>query len=457
MSNASAGLPEMGRGACCAGRIGNVRHPDSLFPRDCPGRGPSRRLLGWSVVRRPLHCYVVDQAHSAGVIDVEAMYEAGGVLYIYLTQTDPVGNGVGAFFKEQATEFVERWPGRVFRDNRTYEFCARTRNTTYEDCMLNILTFWEDDLILPFSTSYTKIVLRTGGAEARKSVPGWAAHSQLWPEETTAFRRAASAPAEQFDVSEVETTNIPPVDCSRPPAYAHNLSCGAAVQNPGLGIAGWQTTENFSKWYIQVKAPPGQEGNIAMARESLRAFYYLDPDETYLELIPVKYSYEDLWRWGIIINRFALTSGNTLGITTARIGMNSAGEVRGEVVYPVESLPEVDAQALQEHRSTIHVWTLNLQPTVDALPGLLAQLNIPADAVGLVVRRDTTPAEGPWGPEGGAGLSRPTSGKVQGSTSETVTVGWATNWIWVMAGGAFVVVTLGSALFITGRMRRRRA
>ena len=84
-----------------------------------------------------------------------------------------------------------------------------------------------------------------------------------------------------------------------------------------------------------------------MARESLRAFYYLDPDGTVLELIPVKYAYEDLWRWGTIINRFALTSGNTLGITKARIGMNSAGEVVGEVVYPVESLPEVDAQALQ--------------------------------------------------------------------------------------------------------------
>ena len=135
---------------------------------------PPGDCWGGALSADPLHCYVVDQAHSAGVIDVEAMYEAGGVLYIYLTQTDPVGNGVGAFFKEQATEFVERWPDRVFRDNRTYEFCARTRNTTYEDCMLNILTFWEDDLILPFSTSYTKIVLRTGGAEARKSVPGWA-------------------------------------------------------------------------------------------------------------------------------------------------------------------------------------------------------------------------------------------------------------------------------------------
>ena len=96
----------------------------------------------------------------------------------------------------------------MFRDNRTYEFCAETRNTTYEDCMLNLLTFWEADLILPFSTSYMKIVLRTGGAEARKAVPGWAAHRPLWPEATDSFRRAASAPAGQFDVSELDFTHF---------------------------------------------------------------------------------------------------------------------------------------------------------------------------------------------------------------------------------------------------------
>ena len=82
----------------------------TVFPPRLPGPGILPVTAGAGPCPAdPLHCYVVDQAHSAGVIDVEAMYEAGGVLYIYLTQTDPVGNGVGAFFKEQATEFVERW------------------------------------------------------------------------------------------------------------------------------------------------------------------------------------------------------------------------------------------------------------------------------------------------------------------------------------------------------------
>ena len=407
---------------------------------------PPDDCWGGALSADPLHCYVLDQAHSAGVIDLDALYEGNGILYVYLAQTEPVGDEVGAFFKEKAPEFVERWPDRVHRDHQVYEGCVVLENTTYEDCMLNLVTPWEGDLILPFPASYVRIVLRTGGAEARKSVPGWGAYRQLWPEATNAFRRAASASSGRFDVSGIDTGNIPPIDCSRPPAYTHGYSCGEAVHHPGLGIAGWQITENGSKWYIQVKAPPGQEANIATAREALRAFYYLDPDETFLELIPVKYSYEDLWRWGTIINRFALTSGNTLGTTTARIGMNSAGEVAGEVVYPLESLPEVDAQALQEHRSTIHVWTMDRQPTVDALPGLLSQLNIPVDAVGVVVSKFELSVSA-WGPEGGADLSRSTSSKTQGSTAEAMTKEWTADWVWLTAGvgGLFVVVTLGSA------------
>ena len=416
---------------------------------------PPDDCWGGALSADPLHCYVLDQAHSAGVIEVDAVYEVSGALHVYLTQTEPVGDEVGAFFKEKATEFVQRWPDRVHRDHQVYEGCAIQENTTYEDCMLNLVTLWEGELILPFPSSYVRIVLRTGGAEARKAVPGWAAYRQLWPEAPSALRQAASAQSGQFDVSGVDTMNIPPINCSKPPAYTHGYSCGEAVHHPDLGIAGWQITENGSKWYIQVKAPPGQEVNIATAREALRAFYYLDPDETFLELIPVRYSYEDLWRWGTIINRFALTSGNTLGITTARIGMNSAGEVAGEAVYPVESLPEVDAQTLQEHRSTIHVWTMNLQPTVDALPGLLAQLNVPTDAVGVVVGIEETKVT--WAPtEEDAGLPRPTSGKAGGPTAAAMTREWAADWVWLTAGvgGLFVVVTLGSAALL---IRRRQA
>ena len=98
---------------------------------------PPGDCWGGALSADPLHCYVLDQAHSAGVIDVEAMYEASRVLHVYLTQTDPVGDRVGAFFKEQATEFVERWPDRVSYDHPSYDACAAYDGTTHEDCLLN--------------------------------------------------------------------------------------------------------------------------------------------------------------------------------------------------------------------------------------------------------------------------------------------------------------------------------
>ena len=258
-------------------------------------------------------------------------------------------------------------------------------------------------------------------------------------------------------MSGVDTTNIPPIDCEKRPANIHDESCLAAKAHPGIGIAGWKWNNARDRVYIQVKAPPGQEANIATAREAIRQSYHLNPDESqrHLEMIPVKYSYEDLWRWGTIINRFALTSGNTMGIFSARIGTNAAGNAAGEVVYTLESLPEAEGEAWQDYRSTIHVWTLNLQPTIDALPRLLSQLNVPDDAVGVVIR-EYEPHLGPWGPEGGADLSRSTSSKTQGSTAEAMTKEWAADWVWLTAGvgGVLVVVTLGSAALL---IRRRQA
>ena len=89
---------------------------------------------------------------------------------------------------------------------------------------------------------------------------------------------------------------------------------------------------------------------------------------------------------------FAYTSGNTLGITAAEMGENWA-VVRGrDSVFLVPQnlrLFEIDGKA--DDRTTINIWTLKLDRTVAALPQLLSQLNIPADAVGVVSRVDRTP------------------------------------------------------------------
>ena len=65
-----------------------------------------------------------------------------------------------------------------------------------------------------------------------------------------------------------------------------------------------------------------------------------------------------------------------------------------ELVFVLPSLPEADNRNREDHRATIVVGTLHLQETVAALPKLLDQLGIPADAVGIVGRDDHTP-EGP--------------------------------------------------------------
>ncbi len=111
-------------------------------------------------------------------------------------------------------------------------------------------------------------------------------------------------------------------------------------------------------------------------------------------IIPVKYDYQDLWRWSEVINRFVTSSANTIGITRARMGENSTQYP--EVIYPLPELQEVGrfprgGRRVDELRTTIHVITLELQRTVAALPALLSALGIPVDAVGVVARPNETP------------------------------------------------------------------
>ena len=117
-------------------------------------------------------------------------------------------------------------------------------------------------------------------------------------------------------------------------------------------------------------------------------------------VIPVKYDYQELWRWANLIDRFAYTSGNTIGIISSSVTHNvHRWPPTTELLFVLPSLPEADTRNREDHRATITVGTLHLQETVAALPKLLDQLGIPADAVGMVGRDDHTP-EGPrtlWG------------------------------------------------------------
>ena len=170
-------------------------------------------------------------------------------------------------------------------------------------------------------------------------------------------------------------------------------------------------------------------------------------------IIPVKYDYEDLWRWATVINRFAYTSGNTLGITGSWMGQNReayAGDV--EAVYPVAEIPEVGRTESgsakgDELRTTIHVRTMELERTVAALPQLLGQLNVPVDAVGVVASVDRTPSGRPIP---APGVVSANVGAEPGASGSSVST-------WVIAGGAGIagLLVLASVVFLTVRLRRR--
>ena len=79
----------------------------------------------------PMHCYLLEQAEVAGFIDVEAIYNGGGNLYIYIRQAERPGPETAAFFRERAIEFYLQWPSVAPRDTTKYWECRGT----YEWCL----------------------------------------------------------------------------------------------------------------------------------------------------------------------------------------------------------------------------------------------------------------------------------------------------------------------------------
>ena len=393
----------------------------------------------------PLHCYVLEEAEDAGHIDIAAMYRGGDVLFIYLTQTEPVGDSIRDYIRTKAQE--------------------EARRTGLYDCVLDPYGCGNGVLpigtgfILPPSEVYENIYLKPGGAEARRSEPGWPAFRQLWP----SIADGAAAAYSGFDVSEVDMTNFPEVDCARESLRGF-IDCARWERHPGHGIAGWNS--DGETLYVQVKASSAEDANATAAKEALIAWNPKGLNEDNVVIIPVKYDYEDLWRWAKVINRFAYTSGNTLGITGSWMGQNWE-TYAGDAVYPVAEIPEVgrtpvlNSYVPSELRTTIHVMAMELQRTVAALPQLLGQLNVPVDAVGVVAEVDRTPSGRPV-PEPGVasanvgaepGASGPSvgAGRVEESDS-SVSVS-----TWMIAGGAGIagLVVLASVVFLTVRLRRR--
>ena len=79
---------------------------------------PVDNCFGGALSEDPLHCYVLQQAHLNGIIEVDAVYGVGidhwaygGLISFYLKQSEPVEEHVYRYIESKAQEEVRRSGG----------------------------------------------------------------------------------------------------------------------------------------------------------------------------------------------------------------------------------------------------------------------------------------------------------------------------------------------------------
>ena len=178
----------------------------------------------------------------------------------------------------------------------------------------------------------------------------------------------------------------PEVDC-------RETTCWAWVNYSSAGVAGWRLDLSpgvpmaTSTLHVQVKSPPADGAALEALKGQLvpphlKANY--EAGRLKVVIIPVKYDFGELWRWSVILNRFAVSAGNTVGITSAEVGVN-VPMYQSPLVWPLEDLNQATSiNHAADIRETIVVWALDPHVAAAALPQLLPKLDIPFDAVGVV-------------------------------------------------------------------------
>ena len=359
----------------------------SLVGAQEPTHGNSRDCFGGALSSDPIHCEVLEWAHNSGLIDVDGVYRAGKALYIYLNRTDHLDE-----------DTLEKMLGK------SREVARRTGE---HKCVLSPIVCGSGALtsaryhgyILPKSFVYQTIEVFPGGAEARRSSPGWKVFVPLWPDPFGA--EEASGTGGDFDISEVDRTNFSAFsgNCQQ---HAHrspwiSQACDEWDYFSELGVANAHSDRWHDKEYYYVKAGVGEEeAKKATARAALADF---DPEyftEDRLVVVAVPHDFGELWRWSLVLDRFANSPGNTIGITYVRLGFNTLWGLRKDrkYVFPVADAPDLTDVAHEpgfagwsRWRLIIQVETLDFENTVAELPRLLNQLEIPESAVGLIVEK----------------------------------------------------------------------
>ena len=406
--------------------------PDSVPPP--PGDCWNGALNG-----DPIHCHFLEEAQREGKIDIVTIYEApgGGPLFIYLRQDGHVSDEVGAFFKTEAYEYLESeegeklCPSYVQSGPSGFVDSAEPCKTRFRSILDR--TWWGmfeiqhvEHNAIPHSRVYEKIYIYPGGAEARSSSVGWASWRQVWPTAETKFAHE-SASSTTFDVSDVDLTNIPDPDCEVEFQHRSTLSsCLLWSRAPEAGAAGKFRHPSDDTIYVHVTSPiPDDEAELEAFKQLLAPGYETESPQPHIgsrykvEIVPIKYDFGQLWRWNVILDRFALSAGNTVGINGAHIGENiGAHGDDGHLVWMNGVEPAEGDDWLSKRRQILIVGAWDPHLAAQALPKLLPLLGIPFDAVGLVEHDYRKPL-----------ISIPLAGQVftdSGAPSETDSAGTKT-------------------------------
>ena len=160
------------------------------------------------------------------------------------------------------------------------------------------------------------------------------------------------------------------------------------VLYPQSGVAGYYSVgyedEGVAKVHLYVKSrPPGDESQLEALKARLTSGYWKGDE---VVVVSVKYDYEELWRWATILNRFAISAGNTIGIGGAFVFHNRGGVGDPNYVWPVQGFGPTREN--RDLRPTIRLEAIDAHQVATALPTLLSQLSTPLDAVGIVRQGD---------------------------------------------------------------------
>ena len=459
-----------------------------------PLNPPLGDCFGGVLSKDPLHCYALEQADRQGIIDVEAIYDAEGMLYFSLRQNDPVGSHVYEFLKTKSYEFYDRWPDDVPVNPKYDWWCTPDRGLTYRQCYLDA-TSWRPSFMLPESMVYTNVLFRTGGESVRRLEPGWAAWRKVWPAMASGASGAADASTTSaaFNVSDVDMTNLPVVACNK---VLHGIRLDICSRDRDVASSVVARHAGGGGVYFQIKDPPEDKAELAALKEILFPCYdkigsctytatttvtrMVDGIETHVErtsqihlntnkvskveIIPVKYGAGELVRWAEILDRFATSTGNTIGITGARV-QDNRDSYHGHTVFRMSPAGLVSLSPAISGaygldwttvRDTIVVWGFDAQRIADALPTLLPLLGIPVDAVGVVVTdiRETIWRSFPGGPAEYTGNELRHDGPLLERLEGTVV---SLRVPLLLARNVGVVLVVGGVVALGLRLRRRRA